>query len=222
MSDSEIILAQEQDVLNKVSFERSLEGTLIFTNKRLIFVGANREEDIGATSIRFADINDLASLPPKDSSLSIPLDQVEVEKAGGGIISHPSLRVKWREGSTERKAEFVQELIDRGRKKNLGDWARVIEGVRSGSLKIQLPSSTPPGKDSLGGRILYILGDMQEKGVMEIEELVEGAFEVDLDPDQVEDACKSLVSQGFLDASEDAGTNFYRKRSPLGEDDLSS
>ncbi len=46
---------------------------------------------------------------------------------------------------------------------------------------------------------------------------------MDLDTDRVEAACKKLSSMGFVDETPDnSGETFYRKRSPLGEDDLSS
>jgi len=72
--------------------------------------------------------------------------------------------------------------------------------------------------------VLYILNDMQEKGIFEIQKGVEDTFKVeDIDPDKLDDACQKLASQGFLEVIKDpSGDNFYKKRSPLGEDDLSS
>jgi hypothetical protein len=64
---------------------------------------------------------------------------------------------------------------------------------------------------------------MQEKGVMEIEEAVESEYEVELDPDEVQAACDRLSSQHLLIRSPDSSDYmFYRRASPLGEDDLSS
>ncbi len=64
---------------------------------------------------------------------------------------------------------------------------------------------------------------MQEKGVFEIEEETETQFKLDLDPDNVEAACEKLASMGFLDKTPDnSGEVFYRKISPLGDDDPST
>ena len=63
----------------------------------------------------------------------------------------------------------------------------------------------------------------RKKGIFEIEEEIENTFNIDTDPDPVEAACDKLVSEGSVDVIPDnSGDKFYRKRSPLGEDDLSS
>ncbi|MGI0078100.1 MAG: hypothetical protein ACRECH_00565 [Nitrososphaerales archaeon] len=221
--DQEIILAQEQSVIAKSGFEKQVEGTLILTNQRLIFVGATEEEDVrsgvGTESLRFSDVNSLDSIPKSQYNLYIPLTQIDFEK--GRHIGHPSLRVRWKDDSGERQEEFVEELT--GRKKNLNDWAAVIDKIKSGALKPDAPKTTAPEKDTLEGQILYVLGDMQEKGSLQIEEQVETMFELDLDPDQVEAALKKLVEMQLVDVLPDrSGVEFYRKHSPLGEDDLSS
>ena len=99
-----------------------------------------------------------------------------------------------------------------------------MASLKAGEIRLQLPSAPTPGVDSLEGKALYILNDMQEKGMFEIEEEVEDTFKVeDIDPDELVAACKKLASQGFLDVIKDpSGDDFYKKRSPLGEDDLSS
>jgi hypothetical protein len=66
---------------------------------------------------------------------------------------------------------------------------------------------------------------MQDKGCFEIQGEVERQFkpEGELDSDDIERACQELVSTGLVTVQGDpSGDNFYRKRSPLGEDDLSS
>ena len=224
---SEIMLAQEQSVTHKTGLGREIQGTLILTNKRLLFIaGKESEEDfrtiIAPNRLRYSDVDDLTSIPSDPSNLSISLSELELEKGHSGIIHRPSLTIKWLQGGTEKKAEFSEDITDRTRKKNLNDWAKVIDSLRQGKQIIQYASS-PPGRDTLEGRILFILGDMQDKGVFEIEEQVEKTFKVDLDPDQVDSVCASLVTKGFVNRIADrSGDNFYRKRSPLGEDDLSS
>ncbi len=222
-TDQEIILAQEQSVIAKSGFEKQVEGTLVLTNQRLIFVGATEEEDVrtmlGKDTLRFSDVDNLNSIPKSQYNLSISLAKMDSEK--GSHFGHPSLRVKWNDDSGERHEEFVEQLT--GRKRNLNDWADVIDKIKSGKLKPDIPKSPAPGKSTLEGQIMYILGDMQEKGSFQIEEQVEEMFKLDLDSDQVEAACKELVKMRFVDVLPDrSGDNFYRKHSPLGEDDLSS
>ena len=105
---------------------------------------------------------------------------------------------------------------------NLNDWATIIQRLNGGRLNlVAMPKA--PSVDTLEGRIVLVLSDMQEKGVLEIEEDVEAKFKVDLDPDEVQSACDTLSKQGALDRFPDSsGDVFYRRRSPLGEDDFSS
>ncbi len=229
----EIILAQDQSVTITGASDvgGKMQGTLILTNLRLLFVVANQEQDLLLTpfprdtaGLRFADVDDLNRIAPNKYNLSIPLRGLELEEGREHIIRRPSLKIRWRdEGGTEKKAEFIEDISGGSRKKDLKDWARVINLIKSGKIGIELRKSPSPSNDTLEGRILYVMGDMQDKGVFQIEEEVEKMFKVDLDPDAVDSACHTLVAQGFLDTVEDAsGDTFYRKRSPLGEDDLSS
>ncbi|MHB8566545.1 MAG: hypothetical protein ACYC7D_09555 [Nitrososphaerales archaeon] len=228
---TEAILAEEQSVIHKTGFGKEVQGTLILTNRRLIFVVGNKEEDVVAPGImgftttdrfRFADINDLSSFSNDASNLFIPLSQIELEEGHGGVFKQPSLKVKWTESGTERSAEFAADFSG-GRKKNLKDWAGIIERLKSGTLIPQFPKGAKPNVDTLEWRILQVLRDMQEKGVFEIEEQVEETFKVDLEPDVIDAACQRLSTLGFLDKIPDpSGDNFYRVHSPLGEDDLSS
>ena len=43
MSNQEMILAQEQSVLEKSGLGNEIQGTLVLTNVRLLFVAANME-----------------------------------------------------------------------------------------------------------------------------------------------------------------------------------
>ncbi|MDA4129639.1 MAG: hypothetical protein OK457_02600 [Thaumarchaeota archaeon] len=221
-SSDEIILAQEQGAVMKSDSGGKIQGTLVLTDRRLIFVSADKEEEIGTGRVRFADVEDLTNLPQSANNLSIPLSSIVQVSGSGGIIQPAMLKVSWSDNARERRAEFSEELF-RGGKKDLRAWAKVIDGIKSGKTQISRPRTTPPSTDTLEGKILYVLGDMQEKGIFEIEEQVETTFKVDLDPDQVKPECDNLVNQGLVDVEPDpSGDNFYRKRSPLGEDDLSS
>ncbi len=125
-------------------------------------------------------------------------------------------------GGATRATEFVQQISGASRRKNLNDWAKVIEKLRAKQLKIT-PLPPAPGADTLEGRILGVLGDMQEKGLLTVENEVEERYKVDLDPDDVEAACERLVAAGLVlkpvPRYEDV---YYRKASPLGADDLSA
>lgn len=221
-SVSELILAQEQGVINRLGVGKQVTGTLVLTNKRVLFVAANAEEDFGITSkaLRYADIEDLKSIKPDPSNLAIALESVEEVKSSSGLVRTPSLKIKYDTENKKVTAEFEQTIIG-GRKKNLNDWAPVIEDLKSGKRKISVPSGIP-GRDSLEGKIYHVLGDLQEKGPFEIERQVEKEFKIDLDPDEVQSACDKLVSMGL---TEECGSNVlaaYRRISPLGKDDLSS
>lgn len=236
-TNDEIILAQEQSVTFSGDFAEGetrgkIQGTLILTNRRLLFVGANQQENLLITpfprntgALRFANVDDLKSISSDKLGVSVPLDELELEKGREHILLKPSLKIRWRDrqsGAT-MSAEFVEDIAGGSRKKDLKDWARVIDSLKSGKLKINKPVSPIPARDTLEGRVLYVMGDMQDKGVMQIEEEVEKKYGVDLDPDEVQAACSSLVSGGLLDIVEQIdGESFYRRRSPLGEDDLSS
>ena len=228
MESEEILLAQEQSVECKKGLERESQGTLLLTNKRLVFVAAgpgNTEQDFylanlhfAGAHLRFADVEDLRSIPKDRSNISIPLGKIEFEKGHGAVFSRANLKVKWLDEKGSKSAEFYADLSGRGRKKGLNDWAKVIEDLKSGTKQIKAPSNLP-SIDTLDGKIVYVLSDLQEKGVFEIESEAESKFKVDLDPDAVERACGNLVSRGLLHKKEGS---FYRLPSPLGEDDLSS
>ncbi len=215
-------------MLRKDSSGKKIDGTLILTDRRLLFVEANKEENLTgevgnrSATLRFADVEDLKDLPSEQYNLSIPLDSVTSVSGSEGIFHTPELKVTWKTDSGVKSEEFTEDIIG-GRKKDLKDWAKVIQSLKSGKIMIQRLPNPPPSIDSLEGKILHMLGDMQEKGTFEIEEEVESEFKLDLDIDLVEEACEKLASLGLVDKNPDSsGDVFYRKRSPLGEDDLSS
>lgn len=222
MASRESILAQEQSVLHKIRTGNETQGSLVLTNSRLIFVAAVEEEKFfdmleGVETIRLADVEKLDSIGMNPTNLSIPLDSITSVKGSGGFMTNPNLKVWHDTGSEEKEAEFIQTITG-GRKKNLNDWAPVIEKLKLGKISIKIPSSVPD-KNSLEGRIVEVLSDLQEKGIFEIESEIEKKYKIDLDPDQVEETCNNLVSKGILEKKSE---DFYRLPSPLGADDLSS
>jgi hypothetical protein len=236
----EIILAQEQAVtMRGLGAKKELEaefglaeteGTLVLTNKRLIFVCTNEQEvDISegysplvpTAQLLFSDVEGLDEIPQDPRNISIPLSSITSVKGHSSAATKPKLEIRWTSGSEDKGAEFT-EILTGKRRKNLNDWATIIDKQKEGKLNlIALPNAPPI--DTLEGRIVHVLSDMQEKGLFVIEQEVEEKFKVSLDPDEVQAACDKLVVEGALDRiSDSTGDVYYRRRSPLGEDDMSS
>lgn len=241
--NEELMLAQEQSVVRRglsaakrlegeFGFGGEREGTLVLTNRRLVFAcGQEQGVDVGEPTITnplakarlvFSDVEDLGSIPADPDSLFIPISSITHVAGHKGTLAEPKLETRWNDvGGRENGCEFIQNLTGR-RAKNLNDWADVIGRLKGGKVKLaRLPEPPPP--DALGGRVLRVLGDLQEKGVFAIEGEVEKEFNLELDPDDVKAACDKLATRGLIVAYPDpSGDTFCRRRSPLGEDDLSS
>jgi hypothetical protein len=243
------MLAQEQAVIRRgpgflKGVEASFgaggesEGTLVLTDRRLVYVHGNeKEEDIpvgivspftgvsGVKKLHFSDVESLDSIPldEDEASVEIPISSITKVTGRKGEGLDPRLTVTWKgDGGADMSTEFVQQITGSSRRKNLDDWVRVIEKLKAGQAKIS-PLPPPPSADTLEGRILEALGDMQDKGPLVIEEEVEERYKVDLDPDQVEAACDRLVELGLARKTAPKGEDpYYSKVSPLGKDDLSA
>jgi len=235
--NDEVMLAQEHGVVMREAGRAKelearlggeLEGTLLLTNRRLIFVCTHEREDdlktmpFGKMPLVYSDVEDLASIPTGDDNLFIKLSSISSVKGHTGHVTKPSLGIKWQEGANEKGRVFIELLSGRSRRRNLNDWAKVIERLKTGDQKlIQLPK--PPAADTLEGKIYRVLADMQKKGVFEVEEAVEKQFGLKLDPDEVQAACGRLSNIGLLKKMPDpSGDTYYQKRSALGEDELNS
>jgi hypothetical protein len=238
---TEVILAQEQGAtLRGAGAKKELEaefgideveGTLVLTNKRLIFVGTDeKEEDLpgemginpmGKIHLVFSEVEDIEQIPERAPNVFILIASISSVKGRGGGFERPSLEVEWNDGRQEHAVVLTVGMMG-GKGKNLKDWAPIIENLKAGRQKL-IAVPVPPSVDTLQGKIVRVLSDMQEKGVLEIEEAVETEFKVDLDPDEVQAACDALASQGLLKRYPDSsGDVFYRRTSPLGEEDLAS
>jgi hypothetical protein len=232
----EIILAQEQGANMrpsgaakelKAEFGVGIrEGTLILTNRRLIFVCTNEEGDelpVGyydEQRLLYSEVEDLEDIPKEAPNVFIPLTDASVKGHKEGL-GRPSLEVRWSDQTGSHSLVFTETLTGR-RKRNLNDWASVIDGIKDRTLKLTILPS-PPSIDTLEGKVMHILADMQEKGLLEIEESVEDEYKIELDPDEVQAASDRLASQHLLVRIPDpSGDIFYRRASPLGEDDFSS
>jgi hypothetical protein len=239
-STPEVMLAQEQAVIRRGPGIRKgveaafgmggeTEGTLVLTERRLVYVHGNEKEEsvrIGGFSAKrlyFSDVESLDSMPLDSASVEIPISKIVKVAGHRGEAIAPKLEVNWTdEGGATRSTEFVQQISGASRRKNLNDWAKVVEKLKARQLKIT-PLPPAPSGDSLEGRILGVLGDMQEKGLLTIENEVEERYKVDLDPDDVEAACGKLVAAGLvLKPAARYEDVYYRKASPLGDNDLSA
>jgi len=199
------------------------EGTLVLTNKRLIFVCTNEEgEDLpigyyADEMLLYTEVEDLNSIPAQAPNIFISLEGASLKGHKEGL-GRPSLEVSWHDSEGDHDVVFTETLTGR-RKRNLNDWATIIQKIKDGSQKISaLPGI--PSTDTLEGKVMYVLSDMQEKGLFEIEEDVESEYGVDLDPDEVQAACDNLSAQRILiKYSDSSGDVYYRRASPLGEED---
>ena len=176
---------------------------------------------MGKIRFVYSEVEDLDQIPEEAPNVFIPIASITSVKGHGGTLERPSLEIQWDEARGSQAIVVTQEIMG-GKGKNLKDWAPIIENLRTGKQTlVNIPKA--PSVDSLQGKIVRVLSDMQEKGVLEVEEAVAPEFKVDLDPDEVQAACDSLASQGLLKRyPDDSGDIFYRRASPLGEDDLSS
>ena len=236
LGDAEVMLAQEQGVRMRKSGEKEqfegglggeLEGTLVLTNHQMIFVCTNEQKDDlkaaaphGIMRLVYSDVQDLTSIPKSGGNVFIPLSSITAVKGHAGHLERPSLEVNWQDGDEKTGRVFVERLTGRSRHRNLNDWATVIERLKAGDQKI-IPLPRAPLMDTLDGKIMRVLADMQRKGAFEIEEEVEAQFETKLDPDDVQASCARLADSGLLDKVQDrSGDVHYQKRSPLGDDAL--
>jgi hypothetical protein len=234
----EQILAQEQGVIKRSPGLRSelqtavdvsgseTEGTLILTNQRLLYVhGGEHREDIPTGSISekaiyFTDVEDLDDIPSDPANLTIWLSSITKVAGHHAPAMAPKLEVNWDDRGVARTAEFVEQVTGSSRKKNLNDWASVIERLKAGTVKVT-SMATAPDAATLEGRVLRALDDMQEKGLLTLESELEDRYKVELEPEDVEAACEKLVSQGLVKkTSSKDEPPFYQKPSPLGKDSL--
>ena len=244
LQNDEVMLAQEQGVVMREAglkraleggLGRELEGTLVLTNRQLIFVTTDEREDdfrmslgqrfrvSGKFRLVYSDVEDLSAIPRSPANLLIPLASISSISSRGskGGLERPSLEVRSVEGSNEVGRVFIETVTGRSRRRNLNDWAPVIERLKAGEQKLVLIPKAP-GVETLEGKIMLILADMQRKGLFTIEDEVEMAFKVKLDSDDVQTACEALASRGLVKREPDSsGGAFYRKLSPLGDDALS-
>jgi hypothetical protein len=230
----ELMLAQTQGVLMKgAGVKKMLEGgfggervgTLVLTNKRLIFVSTNTQTEryhgnrsAPGFSVTYSEVEDLASIPQDPGNLFIDLgwiSKVSGHKAG---ITRSSLEVTWHQfGFQDETRVFVQRITTGiSGKRDLGDWAPEILHLKDGTRPL---FQTPPLPEieTLEGKTMRVLGDMEKKGFFTIERRIREEFNVRVDPDELDAALATLCEKGLLKRD---GT-FYQKSSPLGTDEFS-
>jgi hypothetical protein len=233
----EVILAQEQGVTmraegatKELEAEFGIgvsEGTLVLTSNRLIYVCTNEKEDdlpvvtpstFGEARVVYSDVEDIESVPKGPPNIFIPLVSVTGATGHKEGMERPSLRIRYLDGHGEHELVFV-EMLTGQKARNLNDWAGIILNIREGR---QTPSRLQdlPSLDTLEGKVIHVLADMQEKGMFAIEEQVETEFKVDLDPDEVQTACEHLADQGLVVRHPDStGTVYYQRASLLDDPD---
>ena len=201
------------------------EGTLVLTNRRLIFACTNeRDENLpgesglnpfGKIDLVYAEVEDLDSISSEVPNVFVPLSSISKVTGHRGDLGRPSLEVAWVDASGKHARTFTETLTGR-KAHSLSDWALIIDNLKAGKQKlVSLPPA--PSIDTLEGKIIHVLSDMQEKGVFSIEEAVETEYSLELDPDDVQAACDRLAAKGLLvRSSELTGDAFYRRVSPLG------
>lgn len=186
--------------------------------------------EIGFSEIYDVDDIHADTFGRSPDSLSFQIALIEDAHGGrGGITAHPSLEIHLAETSVL----FHEETTGK-RNQNLNDWADIIMRLKSGEFaqriatEIERRMSEPPG-ETLAGKVLYILGDLQTKGVFEIWSELKARFEgydleFDLDSDKIEIACEDLFEHNWTaKITEGNMPPAYRKKPPLGEGfDLSS
>jgi hypothetical protein len=230
-----MILAQEQGaIMRETGKEKGLgaefgfgtmEGTLVLTNKRLLFACTNtREEDVpdptglnpyDKAMLFYSEVEDLAQVSTSAPNVFVSLEAVTKAAGHKGELSRPSLEVEWQDDTGRHTRIFTETLTGR-KSRNINDWAPVIMNLKAGTQKLVSVPPAPP-LDTLEGKIIEVLSDLQEKGALTIEEAVETQYKLDLDPDDVQAACERLVAEGLLARNPElTGDAFYRKVSPLG------
>lgn len=238
----EVILAQEQGALmRQTGFKKEMEselglggqteGTLVLTSNRLIYVTTNEQEielpepsalnPFSKVDFFFSDVEEIDSIPEDPRNVFIQIESIVSVTGRNPELSRPHLQVTWASGASQKSLLFIETLTGRSRKKNLSDWAAVIERLKAGTQKlVSVPRA--PGMDTLEGKVMHAMADMQSWGPFTIREIIEENLNVKVEEDAIEDACQKLVSIGALTSEADSsGEVFYRKVSPLGPDDLS-
>jgi len=201
------------------------KGTLILTNRRLIFACTNERDEylpgesglnpFGKIDLVYSEIEDLDSITSEAPNVFVPLPSTSRVTGHKGDLGRPSLEVVWDDASGRHARTFTETLTGR-KARSLNEWAPIIENLKAGRQKlVNVPPA--PSTDMLEGKIVHVLSDMQEKGLFSIEEAVETEYNLALDPDDVQAACERLAAEGFLvRSSELTGDAFYRRVSPLG------
>ena len=142
----EIILAEEQGASKRVGSLGSTRGTLVLTNRRLVFVKGNEfvSSETGTDrghlpyNLSFSDICDIGEIQsqafdPESAKDNLSLDLDSVANAighKGGFSGHPSLTLNLatRDGSPKDESQSVtfHEEMTGKRKKHINDWTDVI------------------------------------------------------------------------------------------------
>lgn len=210
---------------------KETEGTLLLTNRRIVYARGDTTEKIeesvpavpgglspGWKSIIYADVDEIDAIKPDPANISVDLARLTSAKGIKRMAQSPKLEIEWDDRT--KRTEFIQQVTGKSRRRNLNDWASVIERLRQGTQKIiELPPA--PDGSTLEGRIFRLLSDYEERGPLTIELEIEKRYKVELEPDDVQAACEKLVSMGLVSKTVPPGEEaYFAKVSPLGPDNL--
>lgn len=228
----ERILKDTQGVVFKRSLI-SLQGSLVLTNKRLLFIVGDRwKRDDGLPPLMSTSLSDMGTnqsdkedsssndIPDNTNNFSIPLDRVESTVGRKGILKN-TLFVRIRDQVTDELTtlEFnarvrPPSLEDPG---NIDNWASWIEKAQTSTPEefentYGEKSTQPSGyfREGLDHMIMDLLDDEEWKGLFQMGEELSLRYNESIDVDEIESACKALVKQKLVE--EDDMGEFFRKR----------
>ena len=170
----EVILAQEQGAALSMTGKKKeleadfgfgeVEGTLVLTDRRLIFACTDEkivDLPVGyfQSTLVFSEVEEVGQIPQKPPNVFVNISSIESVKPHGGRLERPGFELEWSDNGTTRSFLIVQGEERKG--KGLKDWVPVIENLRAGRQRL-VAVPQPPPMDTLEGRIVRVLSDMQE------------------------------------------------------------
>jgi len=157
LSAAEVILAEEQGASRNLGSLHKKSGTLILTNKRLVFMRGNKEIRIEVVPeiwrdivpnifpsglpaiLGFAEVYDTAEIPSQMTFPDVSIDLASIISATPerpvdvtSFRRSSRLVVSWNSSIETKIVEFEEHMSGRPRKINLNDWGDVIMKIKSG------------------------------------------------------------------------------------------
>jgi hypothetical protein len=207
-------MVRSQDNVIRKTGKTVQEGTLLLTNRRLVFATGNSVQE-----------SDVKKILQDRNVFAIPLDQIANVSGNRGLL-RPSLNVMWHDPPGDpslTKTEFLQKYrpanIDDLRNA-INEWGPLIERAATSDIGEEVQSEKPKievpkiDDDQLKSRVLEELGDKQWKGFFQIERDLDEKYGTSTDPDALESCLTKLVKEKLLE--QDKHGEFFR-RIPTGK-----